>query len=122
MRELFALLVKVLRHPLPAPITGSRWTDFFEEPKAFHYADLKRLWPFVAPHWKKGLVASGLMLVGTLLSLPQPLFSKYVIDDVVLQRDLGLLHFIILAMVASSSLGCWLALCTAFISSASNRM
>jgi ABC-type multidrug transport system fused ATPase/permease subunit len=100
MRELFALLIKVLRHPLPAPTTGSRWAEFFEEPKAFHYADLNRLWPFVAPHWKKWLVASGLMLVGTLLSLPQPLFSKYVIDDVVLQRDLGLLHFIILAMVA----------------------
>ncbi len=63
--------------------------------EAFKPAHLKKLWPFIAPYWRQGLLASLTMLVSTLLALPQPLFAKYIIDDVILEKNLSLLSLIV---------------------------
>jgi subfamily B ATP-binding cassette protein MsbA len=59
------------------------------------YADLKanlqNLRPFVARHWRKGVLGALLILFSSLLGFPQPLINRYLIDDVILGRQLSLL-------------------------------
>lgn len=54
-----------------------------EKGNTFAISDLKKMQPFLAPHWKKGVIASILLLLSVLFSLAQPLFFKYIIDDVI---------------------------------------
>jgi ATP-binding cassette subfamily B protein len=54
-------------------------------------ANLGHLRPFVARHWRKGLFGAVLVLVSSLLAFPQPLVTRYLIDDVILGRQLHLL-------------------------------
>ena len=66
--------------------------------------NLKHIYPFVLAHWRQGVLGSGLIFVGTLLSFPQPLISRYFVDTVLGGRRLSLLPGVILLMVAMS--GC----------------
>ncbi len=66
--------------------------------------NLKHIYPFVLRHWRKGVLGAGLIFVGTLLSFPQPLISRYFIDTVIGGRRLSLLPGVVLLMVAIS--GC----------------
>jgi ABC-type multidrug transport system fused ATPase/permease subunit len=50
---------------------------------------LKNLRPFVVRHWRKGVLGSGLILLASLLGLPQPLITRYLIDNVILGRRLS---------------------------------
>jgi len=50
---------------------------------------LKNLRPFVVRHWRKGVLGSGLILLTSLLGLPQPLITRYLIDNVILGRRLS---------------------------------
>ncbi|MCK4646949.1 MAG: ABC transporter ATP-binding protein [Candidatus Aminicenantes bacterium] len=54
-------------------------------------ANLKNLRPFVGRHWRKGLLGAGLITLTSLLGFPQPLIMRYVIDEVILSHQLGLL-------------------------------
>lgn len=54
-------------------------------------ANLQNLRPFVARHWRKGVLGALLILLISLLAFPQPLITRHVIDDVILDRQLGLL-------------------------------
>ncbi len=54
-------------------------------------ANLKNLRPFVSRHWRKGLLGSFLILFTSLLAFPQPLITRYLIDNVILSRQLALL-------------------------------
>ncbi|MBN2395787.1 MAG: ABC transporter ATP-binding protein, partial [Candidatus Atribacteria bacterium] len=49
---------------------------------------------FLKPYWKKGVVALFLMLIATLLQLPLPFLTKYIIDKVVVSKDMNLLNLI----------------------------
>ena len=51
-------------------------------------ANLKNLQPFVLRHWRKGLFGAALVLLNTLLAFPQPLLTRYLIDDVILEKHL----------------------------------
>ncbi len=53
--------------------------------------NLTNLKPFVARHWRKGLLGALLVLLGSLLSLPIPLITRYLIDDVILGGQIHLL-------------------------------
>ena len=53
--------------------------------------NLQNLKPFVSRHWRKGLLGALLILLGTLLGLPVPLITRYLIDDVILRGELQLL-------------------------------
>jgi ABC-type multidrug transport system fused ATPase/permease subunit len=68
-------------------------------------ANLGNLKPFLARHWRSGLVGALLILVGSLLSLPVPLITRYLIDDVILGRQLSLLWGTVLALAAVKGLG-----------------
>lgn len=62
-------------------------------------ANLQNLLPFVKRHWWKGLMGAGLIVFTSLLGFPQPLIMRYVIDDVILNRQLGLLMGAILLLI-----------------------
>ena len=62
-------------------------------------ANLQNLGPFVKRHWWKGLMGAGLIIFTSLLGFPQPLIMRYVVDDVILNRQLGLLFGAILLLI-----------------------
>lgn len=51
--------------------------------------NLGNLIPFWRRHWRKGLFAITLVLFSSLLAFPQPLITRYLIDDVILARQLN---------------------------------
>lgn len=59
-------------------------------------AHLKNLRPFVQRHWRKGAIGALLILLNTLLSFPDPLIYRYVIDQVILAQQL---HYLALAII-----------------------
>ena len=52
---------------------------------------LKNLVPYLKRHWRKGCFGFFLILLGALCSFPAPLITRYLVDDVILNRQLGLL-------------------------------
>ena len=64
---------------------------------------LRNVYPFVLRHWRQGVLGSSLIFVGTLLSFPQPLISRYLIDTVIMGHRLELLAGVVLLMVAVSA-------------------
>lgn len=60
---------------------------------------IKKLWPFIRPNVKTGLVAAISLVLATLLALPTPLFVKYVIDQVILKKKIDQLLFVIILLV-----------------------
>jgi len=65
-------------------------------------ANLKNLRPFLSRHWRKGLLGTGLIIFTSLFSFPQPLIMRYIVDDVILDRQLGLLAAAILLLIGIS--------------------
>jgi ABC-type bacteriocin/lantibiotic exporter with double-glycine peptidase domain len=63
-------------------------------------ASLRNLRPFVSRHWRKGLLGSLLIVLTSLLSFPQPLITSFLIDHVILSRQLALLAGVILLLAA----------------------
>lgn len=68
-------------------------------------ANLRNLQPFVIRHWRKGLLGALLILFTSLIGLPQPLITRYLIDDVILNRQLGLLAGAVLLLAGIKGLG-----------------
>jgi ABC-type multidrug transport system fused ATPase/permease subunit len=62
-------------------------------------ADLANLRPFLARHWRQGLLGALLVLVNALLAFPLPLLMRTLVDDVILAQQLGLLLPVVGAMV-----------------------
>jgi ABC-type multidrug transport system fused ATPase/permease subunit len=60
---------------------------------------LKNLQPFLHRHWRKGILGVFLVIFTALLSLPQPLLFRYLVDRVLLGRQLVLLAGAIVAIV-----------------------
>ena len=54
-------------------------------------SNLKNLLPFFKRHWRKGVLGVFLILFTLLLTFPQPLITRYLIDNVILARNLHLL-------------------------------
>jgi ABC-type bacteriocin/lantibiotic exporter with double-glycine peptidase domain len=59
---------------------------------------LENLHPFVGRHWRKGAGGVLLILITSFLGIPQPLIMRYLVDDVILSRQLGLLAVAILLL------------------------
>ncbi|MBI5648859.1 MAG: ABC transporter ATP-binding protein [Chloroflexi bacterium] len=51
-------------------------------------ANLKNLRPFIARHWRQGALGATLILANALLAFPGPLVNRFLIDDVILGRQL----------------------------------
>jgi ABC-type multidrug transport system fused ATPase/permease subunit len=77
-----------------------------------HYSTgeiLRRTWPLLRPHWKRGLLAILLItLVGMAVAI-MPLFPKYVIDNAIPRRNLKLAVGIMAIFVGTQFLRmlCW---------------
>ena len=94
--------------------SGNGWLDYLKqglsrkmprdrisgESPSFRFGKLKNLRPFFVTHWRKGLLGLLLVVVVTLLSFPQPLIMRYLIDRVFLGRQLVLLAGALLLLVA----------------------
>ena len=92
MNSWFAYLKQGLSRQLPADRITSR------EGYSGIRAGLKNLRPFFMRHWRKGVLAACLIVVATLLSFPQPLIMRYLVDDVILSHELALLARAILLL------------------------
>lgn len=64
-----------------------------------NFSSLKRLFPYLRTRWKQGLTASIFMIIVSLLALPSPYLMKYIIDDVLLAKNIRLLNLIIVLLV-----------------------
>ncbi len=62
-------------------------------------SNLQNLRPFLVRHWRKGALGAFLILINTLLGFPQPLINRYLIDDVILGRQLQLLPGVVVVLV-----------------------
>jgi ABC-type multidrug transport system fused ATPase/permease subunit len=58
------------------------------------------LQPYLRRHWRRGAAGILLILVASLLAFPQPLITRYIVDDVILKRQLGLLAGAIALLIA----------------------
>jgi ABC-type bacteriocin/lantibiotic exporter with double-glycine peptidase domain len=52
---------------------------------------LHNLYPFVVRHWRKGLMGGLLVLAASLMSFPQPLIGRFLVDRVIVGRQLNYL-------------------------------
>ena len=68
-------------------------------------ANLKNLRPFVARHWRKGVLGVFLIIFTTLFAFPLPLITRYIIDHVILARHLELLAGAILLLIGITIAG-----------------
>ena len=68
-------------------------------------ANLRNLRPFVARHWRKGLVGALLILFNSFLGFPQPLINRFLIDDVILGKQLEMLVMVVLLMGGLAVIG-----------------
>lgn len=53
--------------------------------------NLRNLKPFIGRHLRQGIIGAVLVIVSTLLTFPPPLITQYITDDVILNKNLGLL-------------------------------
>jgi ABC-type multidrug transport system fused ATPase/permease subunit len=65
-------------------------------------ASLKNLHPFVGRHYRKGAMGVLLVLITSLFGIPQPLIMRYLVDDVILGRQLGLLAIAVILLAGVS--------------------
>jgi ABC-type bacteriocin/lantibiotic exporter with double-glycine peptidase domain len=63
---------------------------------------LKNLGPFVGRHYRKGAVGVLLVLMTSLFGIPQPLIMRYLVDDVILGHQLGLLAIAVILLAGIS--------------------
>ena len=68
-------------------------------------ANLENLRPFFLRHWRKGLLGVILVILSSLLVFPQPLITRYLIDDVILARQLDKLWLALLLLGGVKVLG-----------------
>jgi ABC-type multidrug transport system fused ATPase/permease subunit len=93
MNGWFAYLKQGLSRELP--------TDRIASPEAYSSlrAGLKNVWPFLACHWRHGMLAACLIVLTTLLSFPQPLIMRYLVDDVILDQKLARLGGAVILLI-----------------------
>ena len=76
--------------PLSAQAAGEAGTGSFQ--------GLQNLRPFIHRRWRAGLLGAGLVLLTALLGFPFPLLTRYLVDEVILERRLALLVGVVLLM------------------------
>jgi len=82
----------------PDPLAGEKGNGSLK-------TNLRNLIPFVKRHWRKGIAGGVLILFNSLLAFPQPMISRYLIDDVILGHRLELLVGVLVLLVAIALIG-----------------
>jgi ATP-binding cassette, subfamily B, bacterial MsbA len=62
-------------------------------------ANLGNLRPYLARHWRKSILGLFFILVTSLLAFPQPLITRYIVDEVILKRQVALLAGAVVLLV-----------------------
>jgi ATP-binding cassette, subfamily B, bacterial MsbA len=87
-----------LKHGLARTLPADRVTG--QPGYADTRTNLNNLRPFIVRHWRKGVLGALLILVNALLSFPDPLIFRYIVDDVILARQLDWLAVAVLILLA----------------------
>jgi len=61
--------------------------------------NLIRFIPFLKPQWKRLFKAAIFMLISVILSLPLPLITRYIIDEILPEKKLFFLNWVILGLI-----------------------
>ncbi len=77
-------------------------------------ANYKNLYPFILRHWPEGALGVILVFLSALLMFPQPLITRYLIDDVILTRQLDKLWLALLLLGGVKILGMGLGMIQQF--------
>lgn len=83
-----------LRHGLARPLPPDRLAEKGYAPAR---RSLRNLRPFFVRHRRRAAVGAGVVLISVLLGLLPPLITRYLVDDVILARQVGLLLWAALA-------------------------
>jgi ABC-type multidrug transport system fused ATPase/permease subunit len=94
MKTWFEYLKRGLSRDAPADHISRRWGRDDKGPRG----NLKNLRPFLARHWRKGVAGACIVGLGALLSYPQPLLTRALIDDVILGGQPHLLALVVALM------------------------
>ncbi len=89
---------------LGGPPTHLMWTNMFspDKPKINRKAQWRRIGDFFRPYWREEALVLVCILIGSLLGLLPPLFTKWLIDDALPQHALGGVAFNVAGMVVSA--------------------
>jgi len=74
-------------------------TSSKESVPKFKFASLKRLIPYVKPHWKKALFGSLFMIVLSFLALPPPYLMKLVVDKAFIAKSISVLNIVVIILI-----------------------
>lgn len=86
-------LKRALRRGLPKDqIAGSQEYRSFRE-------SFKPFIPIIRNHWKMGALVGAFLLLSSLLTFPQPMISRFLMDRVLIEKNLALLAPVIILMV-----------------------
>ena len=93
MKTWFTFLKRGLSRKIPADsISGIRGQGSLK-------ANLKNLLPYFKRHWRRGMLGCLLITAATLFAFPPPLITRYLVDDVILGRQIGLLTGALLLLI-----------------------
>lgn len=81
---------------LKEAIKASKTKDKSER---FKFLSLKRLIPYVRLHWKKFAIGSFLLITASLLALPTPYIMKYIVDEIIIAKNIKLLHLALILLI-----------------------
>ena len=93
MLSWFSYLKNALKREMPKdPISG-------KDRKKNTKKNLQNLKPFVLKFWKKGILGATLILVVSLFSFPTPMINRFLIDKVILGKNMKYLLITVIALV-----------------------
>ena len=83
------------------------WSNTFnpDRPKVERPVDWRRIGEFFLPYWRQELLVLACILLGAVLGLGPPLFTKWLIDGAVAHKDLRELWFDVGGMVGTALAG-----------------
>jgi ATP-binding cassette subfamily B protein len=95
------------------------WSTMYnpEKPTIKRKADWGRVGAFFKPYWKQEGAVLACILVGALLGLLPPLFTKWLIDDAIPRHNMTMVVRIVAAMVGSAGLAAVLGVYQGYLNS-----
>lgn len=70
--------------------------------------NIKYLFPFIKRRWKLGAISIAVLIISSLLQYPQPMITKFLIDDVLIKKQIDLVIPVV-ALLAAIGIGQYLS-------------
>jgi len=89
---------------LGGPPTHLMWSNMFspDKPKITRKAEWRRIGAFFVPYWREEALVLACILVGSVIGLLPPLFTKWLIDDAIPHHNFAGVGFNVAGMVISA--------------------